>query len=80
MHQEAIERYQAYLDVLKEYNIPFDPELAYQGDFKESGGVWCGITRWCWGRGMVRRWICMQGLYQSYRKRFTQFFRPGYVS
>ena len=38
-HQEALERYQAYLDVLKEYGIPFDPELVYQGDFKESGGV-----------------------------------------
>lgn len=38
-HQEAYDRYQAYLDVLKEYQIPFDPDLVYQGDFKESGGV-----------------------------------------
>ncbi len=38
-HQEAAERYQAYLDVLKEHDIPIDPELVYQGDFKESGGV-----------------------------------------
>ncbi len=38
-HQEALERYQAYLDVLKENKIPFDPELVYQGNFKESGGV-----------------------------------------
>jgi signal transduction histidine kinase/DNA-binding LacI/PurR family transcriptional regulator/DNA-binding response OmpR family regulator len=38
-HQEAYDRYQAYLDVLKEHQIPFDPDLVYQGDFKESGGV-----------------------------------------
>jgi signal transduction histidine kinase/DNA-binding LacI/PurR family transcriptional regulator/AraC-like DNA-binding protein/response regulator of citrate/malate metabolism len=38
-HQEAIDRYQAYLDVLAGHNIPFDPELVYQGNFKESGGV-----------------------------------------
>jgi signal transduction histidine kinase/DNA-binding LacI/PurR family transcriptional regulator/DNA-binding response OmpR family regulator len=38
-HQEAGERYQAYLDVLNESDIPFEPELVYQGDFKESGGV-----------------------------------------
>ena len=38
-HQEASERYQAYLDVLKEYNIPLEPDLVYQGDFKESSGV-----------------------------------------
>jgi len=38
-HQEAFDRYQAYLDVLKEYDVPFDPELVYQGNFKESGGV-----------------------------------------
>jgi DNA-binding LacI/PurR family transcriptional regulator len=38
-HQEALERYQAYLDVLKQRQIPFDPELVYQGNFKESGGV-----------------------------------------
>ncbi len=38
-HQEAIDRYQAYLDVLAENKIPFDPDLIYQGNFKESGGV-----------------------------------------
>jgi len=38
-HQEAMDRYQAYLDILAEHNIPFDPELVYQGDFKESSGV-----------------------------------------
>jgi signal transduction histidine kinase/DNA-binding LacI/PurR family transcriptional regulator/DNA-binding response OmpR family regulator len=38
-HQEANDRYQAYLDVLKEYGIPPQPELVYLGDFKESGGV-----------------------------------------
>jgi signal transduction histidine kinase/DNA-binding LacI/PurR family transcriptional regulator/CheY-like chemotaxis protein len=43
-HQEAFDRYQAYLDVLKENQIPFDPDLVYQGDFKESGGVSGVIT------------------------------------
>ncbi|MCX6078096.1 MAG: ATP-binding protein [Chloroflexi bacterium] len=38
-HQEASERYQAYLDVLKEHNIPLEPNLIYLGDFKESSGV-----------------------------------------
>jgi signal transduction histidine kinase/DNA-binding LacI/PurR family transcriptional regulator/AraC-like DNA-binding protein len=38
-HQEAHDRYQAYLDVLREYHIPLDPDLIYQGNFKESGGV-----------------------------------------
>jgi signal transduction histidine kinase/DNA-binding LacI/PurR family transcriptional regulator/CheY-like chemotaxis protein len=38
-HQEAIDRYQAYLDVLAERGIPLDPELIYQGNFKENGGV-----------------------------------------
>jgi signal transduction histidine kinase/DNA-binding LacI/PurR family transcriptional regulator/CheY-like chemotaxis protein len=38
-HQEAYDRYQAYLDVLNEHQIPFDPDLVYQGDFKESGGI-----------------------------------------
>ena len=38
-HQEAFDRYQAYLDVLKEFDIPLDPDLVYQGNFKESGGV-----------------------------------------
>ena len=38
-HQEADDRYQAYRDVLARHNIPFDPQLVYQGDFKESGGI-----------------------------------------
>lgn len=38
-HQEAMDRYQAYLDVLEKHSIPFDPALVYQGDFKESGGL-----------------------------------------
>lgn len=38
-HQEAIDRYQAYLDVLSENNLPFDPDLVFQGNFKESSGV-----------------------------------------
>ncbi len=38
-HQEAIDRYQAYLDVLAENKIPFDPDLVYQGNFKESSGI-----------------------------------------
>ncbi len=38
-HQEAKDRYQAYLDALAENGIPFDPDLVYQGNFKESGGV-----------------------------------------
>jgi phosphoserine phosphatase RsbU/P len=37
--QEAEERYQAYLNVLSESNIPIDPELVVVGNFKESGGV-----------------------------------------
>ncbi len=36
---EAEQRYQAYLDVLAEHGIPFDPALVVQGDFKESGGT-----------------------------------------
>jgi signal transduction histidine kinase/DNA-binding LacI/PurR family transcriptional regulator/CheY-like chemotaxis protein len=36
--QEAEERYQAYLDVLSESGILFDPELVVLGNFKESGG------------------------------------------
>jgi len=37
-HQEADVRYQAYLDSLDSYQIPFDPNLVYLGNFKESGG------------------------------------------
>jgi signal transduction histidine kinase/DNA-binding LacI/PurR family transcriptional regulator/CheY-like chemotaxis protein len=38
-HQEAEQRYQAYLDVLAEHGLPFDPRLVVLGDFKEGGGV-----------------------------------------
>ena len=38
-HQEAEERYRAYLDVLADYGIPFDPGLVAHGNFKESGGA-----------------------------------------
>jgi len=37
-HQEANDRYQAYLDVLNEHGIPLLHELVLAGDFKESGG------------------------------------------
>ncbi len=36
---EAEQRYQAYLDVLVEHGIPFDPALVVQGNFKENGGT-----------------------------------------
>ena len=38
-HQEAEERYRAYLDVLSDHGIPFDPDLVVHGNFKESGGA-----------------------------------------
>lgn len=38
-HQEAEERFQAYLDVLREHNLLFDPDLTVIGGFKESGAV-----------------------------------------
>jgi signal transduction histidine kinase/DNA-binding LacI/PurR family transcriptional regulator/DNA-binding response OmpR family regulator len=38
-HQEAEERYSAYLDALAEHGLPFDPEIVVPGDFKESGGI-----------------------------------------
>jgi signal transduction histidine kinase/AraC-like DNA-binding protein len=38
-HQEAEERYRAYLDVLSDSGIPFDPGLVAHGNFKESGGA-----------------------------------------
>ena len=38
-HQEAEERYRAYLDVLSDYGISFDPGLVAYGNFKESGGA-----------------------------------------
>ena len=37
--QEAEERYRAYLDVLSDFGIPFDPGLVAHGNFKESGGA-----------------------------------------
>jgi signal transduction histidine kinase/DNA-binding LacI/PurR family transcriptional regulator/CheY-like chemotaxis protein len=37
-HQEARERFRAYLDVLADYGIPYDPDLVTPGNFKESGG------------------------------------------
>jgi DNA-binding LacI/PurR family transcriptional regulator len=37
-HQEAEQRYQAYLDALAEHDIAFDPTLVVVGNFKESGG------------------------------------------
>ncbi len=36
---EASQRFQAYRDVLKEFNIPFDPELVVEGDFRYNRGV-----------------------------------------
>ena len=38
-HQEAEQRYQAYLDVLSEQGISIDPKLVVVGNFRESGGV-----------------------------------------
>jgi signal transduction histidine kinase/DNA-binding LacI/PurR family transcriptional regulator/AraC-like DNA-binding protein len=38
-HQEAEERYQAYLDVLREHDLAFDPELTVIGGFKKSGAI-----------------------------------------
>jgi DNA-binding LacI/PurR family transcriptional regulator/anti-anti-sigma regulatory factor/putative methionine-R-sulfoxide reductase with GAF domain len=38
-HSEADERYRAYLDVLAEHGLPFDPALVVQGDFREEAGV-----------------------------------------
>ncbi len=32
----AIERYQAFLQILKELNIPFDPELYYADNFEQD--------------------------------------------
>lgn len=36
--QDAEDRYQAYLDTLKEFQIDFDPSIIFQGDFRYSGG------------------------------------------
>ena len=38
-HQEAEERYRAYLDVLADHRIPYDADLVVHGNFKESGGA-----------------------------------------
>jgi DNA-binding LacI/PurR family transcriptional regulator/putative methionine-R-sulfoxide reductase with GAF domain len=38
-HQEAEKRYQAYVDVLAEYGLPFDPALVIPGDFKRTAGA-----------------------------------------
>lgn len=38
-HQEAMDRYQAYQDVLSENGLSFDPGLVFQGDFKEITGL-----------------------------------------
>ncbi|MCL2688910.1 MAG: GGDEF domain-containing protein [Chitinispirillia bacterium] len=38
-NSEAQDRYNVYLDTLKEHNIPFDPELVYEGDFTIYSGV-----------------------------------------
>ena len=39
LQPEAEQRYRAYLDVLATHNIPVDPTLVVQGNFKESGGT-----------------------------------------
>jgi diguanylate cyclase (GGDEF)-like protein len=36
---EAKDRYRAYLDVLKDHNIPFDEKLVYQGNFLFDSGA-----------------------------------------
>jgi DNA-binding LacI/PurR family transcriptional regulator/signal transduction histidine kinase len=36
---EAILRYEAYEEVLKEHNIPIDPELVIPGGFREQSGI-----------------------------------------
>jgi DNA-binding LacI/PurR family transcriptional regulator/signal transduction histidine kinase len=38
-HQEAEERYQAYLDSLYMHDIPFNPELLASGDFTAQSGI-----------------------------------------
>ncbi|HAW52682.1 MAG TPA: hypothetical protein DCX54_10205 [Flavobacteriales bacterium] len=37
-HQEADERYQAYIDTLHVHNIPYKPELVFQGDYTYNSG------------------------------------------
>lgn len=38
-HTEAEARYRAYQDALAAHDIPYQPELIAQGDFKENGGA-----------------------------------------
>ena len=38
VHQEAVVRYQAFVDVLHAAGLPLLPELVFSGNFKESGG------------------------------------------
>ncbi|MBY8981892.1 MAG: substrate-binding domain-containing protein [Candidatus Lokiarchaeota archaeon] len=38
-HPEAEERFQTYKDVLKEFNIEYNPDLFVQGDFVELTGI-----------------------------------------
>jgi signal transduction histidine kinase/DNA-binding LacI/PurR family transcriptional regulator len=38
-HPEAEQRFKAYVDVLKTYNIPLDPKLIIPGDFVYSSGM-----------------------------------------
>ncbi len=38
-HQEAEERYAAYVDALAAHGLAFDPQLVVQGNFKENGGL-----------------------------------------
>jgi signal transduction histidine kinase/DNA-binding LacI/PurR family transcriptional regulator/AraC-like DNA-binding protein len=37
--QDAEERYQAYLETLKQYDIPFQPSLVVSGDFRRYSGT-----------------------------------------
>jgi signal transduction histidine kinase/DNA-binding LacI/PurR family transcriptional regulator/AraC-like DNA-binding protein len=37
--QDAEERYQAYLETLKQYNLPVDPGLVISGDFRRYSGA-----------------------------------------
>ena len=37
--QDAEERYQAYIEILKQYHIPVDPSLVISGDFRRFSGT-----------------------------------------
>ncbi|NVJ50001.1 MAG: LacI family DNA-binding transcriptional regulator [Gammaproteobacteria bacterium] len=41
---DAKERFEGYLRALKQYQLPFDPELVVEGDFQESGG-YAGVKK-----------------------------------